>query len=82
MLSANKTVKNISKHTVIDNLNYKHMIIKFDKTLLKYQLIVLMSKIFGIPKYQYHWYECAIKVRKEDIQKKDFLLVRLQFYLK
>ena len=51
------------------------MILKFDKKLFKYQLIVLYAKIFGIPKYQYRWYEVAIKVRKEDIQKKDFFII-------
>jgi hypothetical protein len=51
------------------------MIFKFDKKLLKYQLIVLVSKILSRPKYLYAWYEGAIKVRKEDIQKDDFLLV-------
>jgi hypothetical protein len=51
------------------------MILKFDKTLLKYQLIVWYSKIMGVPKYQYAWYENAIKVRKEDIQKGDFLVI-------
>lgn len=51
------------------------MIIKFDKTLFKYQLIVMMSKIMGVPKYQYVWYESVIKVRREDIQKDDFLKI-------
>ncbi len=45
------------------------MIIRFDRTLLKYQLIVLISKALGAPKYQYHWYEMAIKVRKEGFYK-------------
>lgn len=45
------------------------MIIRFDRTLLKYQLIVLYYKAMGAPKYLYYWYENAILVRKEDFYK-------------
>jgi len=45
------------------------MIIRFDKTLFKYQLIVFLSKLLGAPRYTYTWYESAIKVRKEDFYK-------------
>jgi len=45
------------------------MIIRFDRKLFKYQVIVLYCKIFGVPKYEYFWYEQALKVRREDLFK-------------
>ena len=43
------------------------MILRFNITLFKYQLIVLWARVLGCPKYMYGWYECAIKVKKEDL---------------
>lgn len=45
------------------------MLIKFNRLLFEYQLIVLFAKIFGLPKYRYTWYETAIKVKKDDLTK-------------
>lgn len=39
----------------------------FDLTFLKYKGIAFFGELFGFPKHQWHWYNCAANVRKQDI---------------